>query len=68
MDHGLSCVSGWETVRIQLAFYFCFLIQFQQYRLPQFPSLAQSLGVDLHVVEAGKGSPSAIGITPLTVY
>ena len=41
---------------------------FQQHRLPQIRSLAQSLGVDLHVVDARKGSPAPVGITPLIVY
>jgi hypothetical protein len=41
---------------------------FQQHRLPQIRKLAQTLGVDLHVVDARKGSPSTVGITPLIVY
>jgi polyisoprenoid-binding protein YceI len=41
---------------------------FQQRRLPQIRKLAQTLGVDLHVVDARKGSPSTVGITPLIVY
>jgi hypothetical protein len=41
---------------------------FQQHQLPQIRKLAQTLGVDLHVVDARKGSPSTVGITPLIVY
>jgi polyisoprenoid-binding protein YceI len=41
---------------------------FRQHRLPQIRKLAQTLGLDLHVVDAGKGSPSTVGITPLIVY
>ena len=41
---------------------------FQQSRLPQIRQLAQRLGVDVHVVDARKGSPTAVGITPLMVY
>ena len=41
---------------------------FKQRRLPQIGKLAQTLGVDFHVVDARKGSPSTVGITPLIVY
>jgi polyisoprenoid-binding protein YceI len=41
---------------------------FRQRRLPQIRKLAQTLGVDLHVVDARKGSPATVGITPLMVY
>ena len=41
---------------------------FRQRQLPQIRKLAQTLGVDLHVVDARKGSPSTVGITPLIVY
>jgi polyisoprenoid-binding protein YceI len=41
---------------------------FRQRRLPQIRKLAQTLSVDLHVVDASKGSPSTVGITPLMVY
>jgi hypothetical protein len=35
---------------------------FRQHRLPQIRKLAQTLGVDLHVVDARKGSPATVGI------
>jgi polyisoprenoid-binding protein YceI len=41
---------------------------FRQRRLPQIRKLAQTLGVDLYEVDARKGSPSTVGITPLIVY
>ena len=41
---------------------------FRQRRLPQIRKLAQTLGVNLHVLDARKGSPAAVGITPLIVY
>ena len=41
---------------------------FQQRRLPLIGKLAQTLGVDLHVVDTRKGLPSTVGITPLIVY
>jgi polyisoprenoid-binding protein YceI len=41
---------------------------FRQRRLPQIRKLAQSLNVDLHVVDVRKGSPATVGITPLMVY
>ena len=41
---------------------------FRQHRLPQIEKLAQTLGVELHVVDARKGSPLSVGITPLMVY
>jgi polyisoprenoid-binding protein YceI len=41
---------------------------FRQRHLPQIRSLARTLDVDLHVVDARKGSPSTVGITPLIVY
>jgi polyisoprenoid-binding protein YceI len=41
---------------------------FQQRRLPLIEKLSQTLGVDLRVVDAGKGSPSTVSITPLIVY
>ncbi len=41
---------------------------FRQRRLPQIEKLAQTLGVDLHVVDARKGSPLTVGVTPLIVY
>ena len=41
---------------------------FRQRRLPLIEKLAQTLGLDLRVVDAGKGSPSAVGVTPLIVY
>ena len=41
---------------------------FRQRRLPLIEKLAQTLGVDLRVVDAGKGSPSTVRITPLIVY
>jgi hypothetical protein len=41
---------------------------FRQRHLPQIQKLAQTLGLDLHVVDAHKGSPAEIGITPLIVY
>jgi len=41
---------------------------FRQRHLPQIRKLAQTLGVDIQVVDARKGSPSTVGITPLMVY
>ena len=41
---------------------------FRQRRLPQIRKLAQTLEVGLHEVDARKGSPSTVGITPLIVY
>ena len=41
---------------------------FRQGRLPQIEKLAQTLGVDLHVVDARKGSPPTVAVTPLIVY
>ena len=41
---------------------------FRQHHLPQIRKLAQTLGVDIQVVDARKGSPSTVGITPLMVY
>jgi polyisoprenoid-binding protein YceI len=41
---------------------------FKQRRLPLIGKLAQTLGVDFHVVDARKGSPSTVGITPLIFY
>jgi polyisoprenoid-binding protein YceI len=41
---------------------------FQQNQFPQIGKLAQTLGVDLHVVDACKGSPLSVGVTPLIVY
>ena len=41
---------------------------FRQDQLPQISKLAQTLGVYLHVLDARKGSPSTVGITPLMVY
>ena len=41
---------------------------FQQDRLPQIRKLAQTLGVEIQVVDARKGSPSTVAITPLMVY
>jgi polyisoprenoid-binding protein YceI len=41
---------------------------FRQRRLPLIEKLAQNMGLDLRVVNAGKGSPSTVRITPLIVY
>ena len=41
---------------------------FQQRQLPQIRKLAQTMGVDVVVVDAREGSPSTVGITPLVVY
>jgi polyisoprenoid-binding protein YceI len=41
---------------------------FQQRRLSLIGKLAQTLGLNLKVVDARKGSPSTVGITPLIVY
>ena len=41
---------------------------FRQNHLPQIQKLAQSLGVALHMVDARKGFPSEVGITPSIVY
>ena len=41
---------------------------FRQRHLPQIRKLAQTLGVNLHVVDARKGSPAPVGITPLIIY
>ena len=43
-------------------------VAFRQHRLPQIEKLAQTLGVELHVVDARKGSPLSVGVTPLIVY
>jgi len=41
---------------------------FQRDWLPQIRRLAEQLGVSVHIVDTGKGSPKEIGITPLIVY
>jgi hypothetical protein len=41
---------------------------FQEQLLPQIRELANSMGVPIHVVEADKGAPAEIAITPLIVY
>ena len=41
---------------------------FQQRQLPQIRNLAQTMGADVVVVDARKGSPATVKITPLMVY
>ena len=41
---------------------------FRQRRLPLIEKLAQNMGLDLRVINAGNGSPSTVRITPLIVY
>ena len=41
---------------------------FQQEQLPEIVRVAASMGVKAHTVEAGKGAPQEVSITPLIVY
>ena len=41
---------------------------FRERRLPEIRKLAEAMGVSVHVVDARKGSPAEVGITPLIVY
>ena len=41
---------------------------YQEQILPQIHELANSMGVPVHVVQADKGAPAEIAITPLIVY
>lgn len=41
---------------------------FQRDRLPEIRRLAEQMGVSVHIVDAGKGSPKEIAVTPLIVY
>jgi polyisoprenoid-binding protein YceI len=41
---------------------------FRQRSLPEIRRLADKMGVSVHVVDAGKGSPAEIALTPLIVY
>jgi hypothetical protein len=41
---------------------------FRERRLPEIRKLAEAMGVSVHVIDARKGSPAEVGITPLIVY
>ena len=41
---------------------------FQQRLLPEIRKLADAMGVSVHVVDARKGSPAEVALTPLIVY
>ncbi len=41
---------------------------FRERRLPEIRNLAEAMGVRVHVVDARRGSPAEVGITPLIVY
>jgi len=41
---------------------------FREHRLPEIRKLAEAMGVSVHVLDARKGSPAEVGITPLIVY
>jgi len=41
---------------------------FRQRALPEIRKLAEAMGVSVHVVDAGKGSPVQVALTPLIVF
>jgi len=41
---------------------------FRQRALPEIRKLAEAMGVSVHVVDAGKGSPFEVALTPLIVF
>jgi hypothetical protein len=41
---------------------------FRQHALPEIRKLAEAMGVSVHVVDAGKGSPFEVALTPLIVF
>ena len=42
--------------------------EFQNRRLPEIRKTASGMGVSVHVIEAGEGSPDEVKLTPLIVY